>query len=138
MYASWAEFCKGWKRIYTECAKRKPRRLLRAARRMRVVYTILPVLTLAGLLGSLLMQHITVAPVLISLTTWTCAIALTLWAIGLLLIYRMSDSPLWSILLHPYGAWRVASIQRQAADDLLHDRPTEWGGKSYNRQLREG
>lgn len=138
MYASWAAFCKGWKRIYTECAKRKPRRLLRAACRMRVVYTILPILTVAGLLGSLLMEHAAVAPVLISLTTWTCAIALTLWAIGLVLIYQMNASPLWSILLHPFGAWQVASILQQAADDLIHDRPTQWGGKSYNRQIREG
>ena len=139
MYASWAEFRKGWKRIYTECANRKPRRLLRAMQRMMVVYSILPLLSAVGLIMGLsggLSGHQSVPVWLHTLSIWIPAVALGLWSLGLLLIYKMGSSPMWSFFLHPWAAWRVAGILREAASDLRSDRPTEWGGRSYSRVAR--
>jgi glycosyltransferase involved in cell wall biosynthesis len=134
MYHSWPQFRKGWKRIYTECANRKERRLAKARRRMLAVDAALPALAGAGLVLGL------TAPVspawLGGVTAWACAAGLVLWALGLGLIYRLSRAPLWAVVLAPWAAWRVAGILAEAADDLRHDRPTEWGGRAYSRVAR--
>jgi len=52
------------------------------------------------------------------------------------LAYRMGHTPLWCALLHPYGAWRVASILAASAKDLRTGAPTVWAGKSYVRERR--
>ncbi|HZW10878.1 MAG TPA: glycosyltransferase [Phycisphaerales bacterium] len=134
MYHSWAEFRKGWKRIYTECANRKPARLARAARRLLVTGVLLPGLSAAGLLAACL------APVdpgpLPTVGRWLCAYALLAWLLALAAVYRMGRSPVWAVPLHPVGAWRVSRILREASEDLVHDRPTEWGGRAYSRASR--
>jgi hypothetical protein len=134
MYHSWAEFRKGWKRIYTECANRKPYRLLREARRLRGVGFAMPLLTIAGFAAAVF------APVeggaLPSAARVLGGYALAVWLLGLGLVYRIGRSPLWAVPLHPFAAWRVSGILHEAAEDLVHDRPTEWGGRSYSRTSR--
>lgn len=134
MYHSWAEFRRGWKRIYTECANRKPHRLRREARRLRTVGAVLPPVALAGLIVSIAFPP--PSEVLGAAATGLCAYALLAWLLGLGLIYRTGGWPLWSAPLHPLAAWRVSSILREAAHDLENDRPTEWGGRAYNRAVR--
>lgn len=134
MYHTWAEFRRGWKRIYTECANRKPRRLRRATWRVRIIDGLLPVLTLAGALAALLSSAgpdwARVAGAVV------CLAGLVVWAVALAAIYRLSRSPLWALPLFPFAGWRVSSILREASQDLIHDRPTEWGGRAYSRVSR--
>lgn len=133
MYHSWPEFRKGWKRIYTECANRKPRRLLRGARRLTAIGAVVPPLAAAGFAVAMLAPGEGVAW---SVAPWLCGYGLSVWLLGLGLVYRIGGSPLWAVPLHPVAAWRVAAILREAAHDLLHDRPTEWGGRAYSRVSR--
>ncbi|MFG0260461.1 MAG: glycosyltransferase [Phycisphaerales bacterium JB041] len=134
MYHTWAEFRKGWKRIYTECANRKPRRLSRATVRVRIIDGLLPVLACLGAVAALSgsfepgWARVTGAVV--------CLIGLVVWSVALAAIYRLSRAPLWSVPLYPLASWRVSGILREAAQDLIHDRPTEWGGRAYSRVSR--
>lgn len=135
MYHTWAQFRKGWKRIYTECANRKPRRLSRATWRVRAIDAILPVLAAAGALTALLA---TPEPGWLRVfAAVVCLAGLVVWGVALATIYRLSRAPLWSVLLSPLASWRVSGILREAAQDLIHDRPTEWGGRAYSRVSRE-
>ena len=55
MYAGWAQFRRGWKRIYTEAADRKASRLSLSAVRVHFLGVVLPLWTLGcGLYGGLL------------------------------------------------------------------------------------
>ncbi|MBK7404858.1 MAG: glycosyltransferase [Phycisphaerales bacterium] len=134
MYHSWAAFRKGWKRIYTECANRKSERLSRFAWRARLVGGALPPMTAAGLVLGLL--HASSTPWVNGLALWLGAYALGAWALAMVLIYHLSRAPLWLALFHPIGAWKVAGVLAEAASDLVHDRPTEWGGRAYSRVSR--
>lgn len=134
MYHSWAEFTRGWKRIYTEAAKRKDGRLVKSAWQARLFGTIFPLASYGLMLltmlkpgafgdardGSLLLAAAAVV-------VFHTAIA---WA------YTLGGSPLWCALGHPLGAWRIASILSHAAQDLRRGTPTVWGGKSYVRERR--
>ncbi len=134
MYHTWAEFRKGWKRIYTECANRKPGRLKRATRRVRAIDTVLPIVAAGGALVALLSS---VDPVwLRTVAAVVCLGGLAVWCVALAAIYRLSRAPLWAVVLSPLAAWRVSGILREAAMDLVHDRPTEWGGRAYSRVSR--
>ena len=135
MYHSWAEFRKGWKRIYTECANRKPRRLVRSAWRVRVIYGLLPVLALVGLLVALLAS---VGPGWLGVgAAVVCGYGLSVWLGAVGLVYHYAAAPLWAAVLHPVASWRVAGVLGEAAHDLIHDRPTEWGGRAYSRAVRD-
>lgn len=135
MYHSWPEFRKGWKRIYTECANRKPRRLLRHTWRVRILYALMPPLAALGLLSAIFAPAIPGG--LATFATVACAYGLLVWLGAIGTVYRYAAAPLWAAPLHPLGAWRVASILREAAADLIHDRPTEWGGRAYSRVSRD-
>lgn len=134
MYHSWHEFRKGWKRIYTECANRKPGRLNRSAWRVRIIYSLLPVLAIAGLLVACLGP---VHPGWLAIASGVlCTYALAVWLGAVGLVYHYASAPLWAAPLHPLACWRVAGILREAAHDLINDRPTEWGGRAYSRASR--
>jgi len=131
MYADWAEFRRGWKRIYTEAAHRKARRLSLSARWMRWLGTILPAWMLsAGPLGALVFLGD-------SPTGWTVLslwpVALLLWLGPLLRISTLSRAPRWTAPLHIVGAWLTADLLSEAARDLNRRKPTRWGGREYIR-----
>lgn len=134
MYHSWLAFRKGWKRIYTECANRKPERLGQFAWRIRAVGGVLPPLAAAAL--ALGIARATSTDWLNGLGLWVGAYGLAVWALALGMVYHLSRAPLWSVLMHPFAAWHVAAILGEAASDLIHDRPTEWGGRAYSRVSR--
>jgi chlorobactene glucosyltransferase len=135
MYESYAAFRRGWKRIYTESTNRKPARLRKVSRRVRLVCTILPVLTVVAIgvgIARLNGPHVEAAVLAIVLgSLGTLAFAGVVGASTVL-----GRSPLWTAPGFIVGAWLVGDILNEAADDLDTGRPTEWAGMAYKRESR--
>lgn len=135
MYHSWAEFTRGWKRIYTESAKRKDARLAKSAWQVRIFGCIFPVLALT--LAILALSGVPEGNHLVRTALGALAIAgVVAFTIAIGMAYRMGHTPLWCVPLHPIGAWRVAAILSQAAKDLRTGAPTVWAGRTYVRERR--
>jgi cellulose synthase/poly-beta-1,6-N-acetylglucosamine synthase-like glycosyltransferase len=134
MYADWAQFRRGWKRIFTETASRKARRLSFWSWQIRLLGTLFPLWTLAalGFGGALIVQD--------ALRGWSmvgfCAVALLVWAGALVRIAMTAHAPLWTAPLHVAGAWMTADLLAEAARDVRAQTPTRWGGRDYD--LRSG
>ncbi|MGQ0629133.1 MAG: glycosyltransferase [Phycisphaerales bacterium] len=137
MYESIETFERGWKRIYTEVANRRPRRLRRAARMKLLTGVVLPAGSWLALLGGgmgLATGTAGFAAALIALGLG--AVGLALMLLALLVVFGLGGSWKPGVLAYPFGAWRVASILRGAAADLEGGRATVWAGKSYDRPVR--
>ena len=133
MYESWAAFRRGWKRIYTEAARRRPAKLRRAAGRMVIPGAILPACAGIGVLGSIVMfVHRDLVLGSIALAMCTLGLLIFFGAVGL--AYRLGGAPLWSVPGYPIGAILASRILKEAASDLIESRPTEWGGMKYARK----
>jgi cellulose synthase/poly-beta-1,6-N-acetylglucosamine synthase-like glycosyltransferase len=132
MYADWAEFRRGWKRIYIEAANRRPRRLSHSARWIRWLGTILPawMLTAGALAPMVIAGDSSMGWTLLSL--WP--VALLLWLGALLRISTLSRAPRWTAPLHIVGAWLTANLLSEAARDVRLREPTRWGGREYFRR----
>lgn len=132
MYDSREAFRRGWKRIYTEAAKRRVGRLDRAAWRLRVF-------GVAFVLAAAVDLAISFPFGLEGRGWWHAslpAFALAVWLAVVLGCYRMQRVPLWAAPAYPLGAWRVASIIAEAAGDLRRRTPTSWAGREYVREVR--
>ena len=133
MYATWDEFRRGWKRIYTESANRKPGRMFRQGGRVRLLGTYLPAACLVGLIGGVLLSE---TQPLAPITLWVCAGAVALWMLVLFLCYAMGNTPAFFALAYPLGAWHAGGILREAASDLDRGVKTSWGGREYTLTKR--
>ena len=134
MYDDWAEYRRGWKRIYTESARRKSDRLRKNARVIRTMGTLAP-LAGVGALGVGLAMALTGDA--LGWVGVACGVfGLGLWAIGVGSVLRSGGAPLWAGALTPAGAWLTGSILREAARDLDEGTPTSWGGREYARPRR--
>lgn len=135
MYADWPRFRRGWKRIYTEAADRKPRRLMLNAWRIRGLGTLLPLWTLGcGLWGGyVLAQHASAGWTLLTLSM----VAMLIWLGALLRVCALIGAPLWTAPLHIAGAWLTATLLAEAARDLRERKPTRWGGRNYDLGAEE-
>lgn len=130
MYSDWMSFRRGWKRIYTEAADRKPRRLATSARRLRWLGTLLPLGMLgAGPFGVLALERDPIAGATL-LVLW--AVAMVVWLGALLRIVAVARAPAWTAPLHLIGAWITANLLDEAAHDLRTRTPTRWGGREYD------
>lgn len=129
MYDDWAQFRKGWKRIYTESANREPKRLRRYAHRAVLLGAVLPALVLAGGVALIAMAPVSAnLPVLV-----LCASALVVWLCSLFMVYRRSGARVTDAIGFVVGSVLVASIYREARRDLVSGKPTSWGGREYVR-----
>lgn len=134
MYPGWPAFRRGWKRIYTEAANRKPERLRRAAIRMRTMGAGLPaaallnVALLAGPWAGQVPLHLALLGV--------SAAGLAAWFIAMAWVHRLGHAPAWEAPGSIVGSWCVGGILNEAAADLDEGRPTEWGGRTYARASR--
>lgn len=134
MYDDWAEFRRGWKRIYTEAANRKPSRLRRNAWRVRAASCLLPAVALAcALLGA---WHVGEGRA----WGWACVgaglVPTGLWLLVMGITARAGGGSAWRAPLAGVGAWLTGSILLAAARDLERGRPTSWGGREYAREAR--
>lgn len=135
MYRSWATFQRGWKRIYTEGARRKPERLRAQGVRLRLIGTLLPVASVAAVVAGLIVLKLGDRPLGWSLLASGAAGVYTFsGAVGR--AYRTQKLSSWWIVAYPIGAWLVARILSRAASDLDAGRPTAWGGRTYAREAR--
>jgi glycosyltransferase involved in cell wall biosynthesis len=102
MYADWAQFRRGWKRIYTEAANRKAARLSVSAWRIRFLGTVLPLWTLGcGLYGAFLVSRdIGTGWPLLGL--WL--VATLVWLGSLVHVAMVARAPAWTAPLHVIGA----------------------------------
>jgi len=129
MYADWAQFRRGWKRIYTEAANRNAARLVVSALRIRFLGTVLPLWTLGcGLYGALLV-HRDIAAGRPLLGLWL--VATLVWLGALVRVAAVAHAPAWTAPLHVIGAWHTGRLLNEAADDLRARRPVQWGGREY-------
>ncbi|MFT5424427.1 MAG: hypothetical protein ACI89L_002222 [Phycisphaerales bacterium] len=133
MYETWAEFRRGWKRIYTESANRKPDRLAKAAMQLRMMSTL-------PLLAAVCFALAWLVPwedqPLAGLALGLPMLGTLSWAYALIRVQRGTHAPIWMIPLWPIGGWLVAGILAEAARDLRKGVPTRWGGKDYIREAR--
>lgn len=136
MYANWREFRRGWKRIYTECANLRIKRLRAIARRVRFTGTVLPLaalgsVTLGAARGGLMYGHMLESACIIA-----GLLGLGAYAAGLAACHKAGRTPALAALAYPLGAWLVGGILHEAADDLKANKPTVWGGREYVRTAR--
>ena len=129
MYPDWPQFRRGWKRIYTEAAKRDPARLTFSAWRLRLLGTVLPLLTLGtGVFGAAIVAR---APAL----GWTqlslSVLGMLLWLGAQLRFASVAHAPAWTSLFQMAGAWLTAGMLGEAASDLRSQKPISWGGREY-------
>lgn len=133
MYASWAEFIRGWKRIYTESANCKVSRMRAQALRVRVLGCVLPLLALLAIPTGLV---IGLNDPLAAATSLAGVLALAVMLGVLAWSYRLGGTPVFAICAYPVGAWFVGGILRAAATDLVQGVPTSWAGRTYARPAR--
>lgn len=138
MYPSWEAFRRGWKRIFTEAANRRQRRLIATARRTRWLGTILPIWMLVACAAT---------PAVVAFDTVTgsggrltalCVMAVLTWGGALAQVASLSGAPIWSAPLHMAGAWMTAQLLDEAAEDLRNSKPTQWGGRDYDVSAEMG
>jgi cellulose synthase/poly-beta-1,6-N-acetylglucosamine synthase-like glycosyltransferase len=134
MYADWGQFRRGWKRIFTETAKRKARRLSLWSWQIRMLGTVFPIWTLLALAfgATAILQDAVRGWSMVAL----CVVAILIWGGAQVRLAMTAHAPLWTAPLHIAGAWLTANLLAEAARDVRSQTPTSWGGREYD--LRSG
>jgi glycosyltransferase involved in cell wall biosynthesis len=136
MYDSLDQLMTGWKRIFIETSRRRPRVLRKNARLVYGLGIAGPMIQLATLVvaamviaqGSILLGGVLAMVVAMGFGT---QIAALLW------IYRLSGVPLPMVLLFPVGSWFVGHIFNEPARDLDKGLPIRWAGREYTLEPRD-
>jgi chlorobactene glucosyltransferase len=130
MYESLGAFRTGWKRIFIEACKRKPRRLRKNALRLVLNGIVLP----ANQVAAIIAGGFLLADGWMPLGSGAILLALAgalVQGTTLRQIYTLGGAPARSAWRYPLGAWIVARILLAAAWDLEHRRPIPWAGREY-------
>lgn len=139
MYPDEAAFRRGWRRIFTESANRKPTRLASWARAALVRGTLTPLALVAIVVASAAALFVAPTP-LISISCGFGVLALALWTAGLWTFLSHAGVPgpsRWrAVLAWPRGCLTLRAILLEAAADLRTNAPTRWGGMEYERRAR--
>ncbi len=138
MYRSWADFRRGWQRIFTEAAKRKPARLRSSARRLLATGVILPSAAPLAIAAGGAAKLTGLGPDWLAGPTLVAGIVGTTFVLAAVtIVYAAQHAPLPWVLAYPVGAWWTQRLLRDAARDLTWGRATEWAGRTYVREVRE-
>lgn len=135
MYRTWEAFTRGWKRIYTESAHRRPGRLARSSLRVLLTGVLLAPAGPAALIAGSIVLARPDPPLGWALVAGGTLGTLAAW-IALAVIYRAQRTPIAWLLLYPLGAFLVSRLLRRAAKDLTRGRATRWAGREYAREVR--
>jgi glycosyltransferase involved in cell wall biosynthesis len=137
MYESWAEFRRGWKRIYTEAAQRRSSRLREAAWRLLLLSVLLPALVLVlGVASAAVMITLGAPPAWFAVAAGLVALGIGPVLLCMGRINRMALVPATASLAAPLGAWLVSRVLFAAARELSTGKPTVWAGRAYHREDR--
>lgn len=130
MYDSLEAMKTGWKRIFIEACKRKPRRLRKNAWRAVWIGMIIPAIHLVAVsFGAVMAFQFNFA---LGMSLVAISLAGTgAHLLSLLRIYGLCGAPRVATILHPAGCWVVASVMFDAARDLKNRRPIVWAGREY-------
>jgi len=131
MYEGLRALCAGWKRIYIEVARRRPRRLINWGIRILVAGVMVPAVEVATIVFALLLVSRGGDALWSVLGTGVAAVALFLQFLSLGWIYRLGHAPLSGLIAFPIGSLIVGWIMFDGARDLLLSRPIHWGGREY-------
>lgn len=138
MYDSLGAFAEGWRRIFTDAAHRRPRRLRKLGRRVFALGVVLPAAQAAAIAFGLWLHLGGAAPGL-GAATWRLGVAATIVQIvALTIVYPLSGAPRWAMIFFPVGSWQIGRILFDAARRLDAREPIVWGGRSYVPLPREG
>jgi len=128
MYASRAEFLRGWRRIYLESARRLPGRLRAWSVELILTDIALPLASLAGALIGLAL----VGARDLGLAAALCGgAAVGAWLGATASLWHAQGARVWGAILSPYGSLVVALVMLGAARDLTRRRVVRWGGREY-------
>ena len=130
MYDSIAAFREGWKRIFIEACKRKPRRLRRLGWRVLALGIGLPLIQVVAMVVglTLLFRGDVLLGTCLSLVSFA---GLVVMMIAVAMIYGISGCPRRMAWLFPSGSWVVGRLLLSGAEDLERRRPVKWGGREY-------
>lgn len=134
MYRDWDAFGRGWKRIYSEAALRRPGQMNEWAWRLRLTGVVLPLAPLAALGAAAWAWASNDAPLAAALLASGAMGAVVVWT-ALAHIYHDQRARLLWLPLYPVGAWRTAGLLAEAARDLRNGKPTLWAGRAYTREV---
>lgn len=136
MYADAKAFRRGWKRIYTESTRRMPRRLTKAAWRLRLTGVVLLLVPWVGMAaGAAVLSAHPGDPLGVALLA-SGGMAALLAVPAIIWVYAMQGAPVYLAALYPIGAWIVSDILAEAAADLQRGTPTRWAGREYNLSVK--
>lgn len=130
MYETADALRRGWKRIFIEACKRKPKRLRKYAWRLFIISVLLSVSQVLSLGMAVTLGAIGAWPQALALAGITIA-AIIIQLFVLRRIYPMSGAPRSAVWYYPIGSYQVFRILLDAASDLDNRRPVKWGGKEY-------
>ncbi len=128
MYETEKQFINGWKRIFTEGASRNIPRLRASAMRLRLL-GLSPILSLTAIAyGGFIYRN---NPPLASSTIIAGLVSFILFLFIMRLVYRMQGARTSYLFRFPIGCFRVASIFKEAINDLKQGKGIEWAQLHY-------
>ena len=130
MYDSLSAMREGWKRIFIEVARRRPKRLVNWGIRSLAVGALIPITQAAAIvLGTILYSRGDMPSLPLALSA--VGVGVTVQFLVLRSFYRSARTPLIGILGYPLGCWVVGQLMLEGASDLRKGRPIRWGGREY-------
>ena len=137
MYETWGDFKRGWRRIYTEAAHRRSRRLRNAAWRARLLGSMFPIASAVAGSVAAAASHLGGVSVPLGIAAYTLmTVSIGAYLLASARILRIAREPVVVAPLSPIAFWLVSGILFRAANHLVSGRPTNWGGRSYLREDR--
>lgn len=130
MYGSWADFRKGWKRIFIEATRRSPRHLRKFALRLGLIGVGIPAVQIATIVLAVIVAFGGL-PIFAAVAATPTIVGLVLQRWSLRASYRLGGTDPRASIWWPLGAWHVSRILSEAAADLDAGRPIRWGGREY-------
>ena len=131
MYRDWAQFQRGWKRIFAELSSRSPSRLRKYASRLFIFSALLPSLAVVAILAGVSIALAT-GDILGWITAGFGATAIAALLAAMFTGGGWSKMPAAAAFLHPIGAFLTVRIMFAAAAEIQRGEPVLWGGRSYD------
>ncbi len=134
MYGDWGAFRRGWKRIFIESSRRRPRKLRTFGMQIGLEYVVMPLATFAAV-GAGLLGVFTMPSAVVWATLGIGVTGLILWFLVAATIYASQGASVLWTFASPIGAWLLGMVLWEAARDLEENRGLSWGGRVYTNLM---